>query len=113
MEKLEEILDMLEGESYASTFREKRRAATDILKDMPFTTRFDLQNREKDIPPGTPIAKTSGSTGIPVVVPKTAESMLWARITNARELRWRKWSLDKGGACCCNFGGEQRRYQRR
>ena len=96
IDSMTKILDALEGEEYTSTFRERRRLAMEKLKNLPFTTRFDLQKREKDISPGTLVAKTSGSTGIPVIVPKTTESEIWLRITNARELRWRKWDLNKG-----------------
>lgn len=88
-----ELLEKLESREYKSTFLSKRREACTALEKLPFTTRLDLQKLE--IPIGTPVSKTSGSTGIPVIVPKTRESILWANLTNLRELKWRKWDLER------------------
>lgn len=59
----------------------------------PITTKHDLQKIK--ILPGQKISTTSGSTGHPVVIPKTPESMIWYEATNIRELVWRKWDLTK------------------
>jgi phenylacetate-CoA ligase len=57
------------------------------------TTKEDLQ--KITILPNQPISRTSGSTGTPVTVPKTPESMMWYMATNIRELQWRKWDFTK------------------
>lgn len=59
----------------------------------PITTKYDLQKMK--ILPNQLISTTSGSTGVPVVVPKTPESIMWYTATNIRELQWRKWDLSK------------------
>lgn len=59
----------------------------------PITTKHDLQKIK--ILPGQKISTTSGSTGHPIVIPKTPESMMWHTATNIRELQWRKWDLSK------------------
>lgn len=55
----------------------------------PIMTKADLQKIH--IPPGVPVSRTSGTTGIPVVVPKTPLSSMWFFASNVRELSWRKW----------------------
>jgi phenylacetate-CoA ligase len=59
----------------------------------PILTKYDLQNIQ--IPPNSPTSKTSGSTGIPLIIPKTKDSIIWHHATNIRELIWRKWDLSK------------------
>lgn len=54
-------------------------------------TKEDMQ--KINVPDGVPICKTSGSTGIPTIVPKTKESIIWHSATNIRELYWRKWNM--------------------
>jgi phenylacetate-coenzyme A ligase PaaK-like adenylate-forming protein len=54
-------------------------------------TKEDIQ--KLNIPDNVPVAKTSGSTGIPTIVPKTRESIIWHMATNQRELQWRKWNM--------------------
>ena len=56
-------------------------------------TKYDLQKIIID--PTVPVSTTSGSTGIPVTVPRTPESAMWYTATNIRELQWRKWDLKK------------------
>lgn len=56
-------------------------------------TKQDLQKIV--IPLDVPFSRTSGSTGYPVTVPKTNESILWYKATNYREMKWRKWDLSK------------------
>lgn len=40
-----------------------------------------------------PFSRTSGSTGTPVMVNKTEESIIWHIATNKRELEWRGWPV--------------------
>jgi phenylacetate-coenzyme A ligase PaaK-like adenylate-forming protein len=54
-------------------------------------TKYDLQKINIDY--NKPVSRTSGSTGIPVIVPKTQQSILWHMATNIRELQWRKWDM--------------------
>jgi phenylacetate-coenzyme A ligase PaaK-like adenylate-forming protein len=62
----------------------------------PVLTRTELQNTENEkCKYGDLIATTSGSTGIPVMLVKPKESILWCKATNQLELRWRKWDLSK------------------
>jgi len=56
------------------------------------TTKYDLQKLK--INNNQSISRTSGSTGIPVIVPKTPQSIIWHAATNIRELRWRKWNMN-------------------
>lgn len=55
-------------------------------------TKYDLQKIK--IPDNVQVSRTSGSTGIPVVVPKTRDSVIWYTATNLRELQWRQWDLN-------------------
>lgn len=87
------IIERLESDDYRTTFLEKRKIEEERIRKLPYITRLNLQDLEKHIPAGMAISKTSGSTGIPVIVPKTAESDFWHRITNYRELKWRKWDI--------------------
>lgn len=82
----------MESPTYQYEYLKKRKEALQRIAALPFTTRADLQR--KTIPEGVLVSKTSGSTGMPVIVPKTQESLIWLKLTNARELRWRKWDLD-------------------
>ena len=54
----------------------------------PILTRYDLQKMQA--PPGDFVTKTSGATGIPVEVQRTALSKLWWNATNLREALWHK-----------------------
>lgn len=54
-------------------------------------TKEDMQKIK--IPKNAPVSKTSGSTGIPTIVPKTRESIIWHTATNIRELHWRNWKM--------------------
>lgn len=56
------------------------------------TTKYDLQ--QINIDPLQPVCSTSGSTGVPLLIPKTPLSLLWHTATNVRELQWRKWNLN-------------------
>jgi phenylacetate-CoA ligase len=62
----------------------------------PILTRYDLQ--KKPVPRGDFVAKTSGSTGIPVEVQRTNLSKLWANATNLREVFWYKRDLSQSFA---------------
>lgn len=62
----------------------------------PILTRFDLQNRKA--PPGDFVARTSGSTGIPVEVQRTNLSKLWWNATNIREIIWHKRNISESFA---------------
>ena len=55
-------------------------------------TKEELQ--KMDIPQNVPTSTTSGSTGIPTIIPKTRESIIWHIATNLRELQWRKWNMN-------------------
>jgi len=57
----------------------------------PITTKEDMRAKEKYIKNGDIVGKTSGSTGIPVIVPKTPQTVLWHSVSNKRDLLWRKW----------------------
>lgn len=59
----------------------------------PITTKYDLQNIKID--PTIPTSKTSGTTGTPLIIPKTTQSIMWHQATNIRELQWRKWDITK------------------
>ena len=81
------LLEYLEKSQYTYIPLEDINNKVDIL------TKLELR---KHIPKeGLPFSKTSGTTGIPVLVTKTSESMLWFTATNLRELLWRKWDLSK------------------
>ena len=56
------------------------------------TTKYDLQKIK--INDDQPRSTTSGSTGIPVSVHKTKQSILWHIASNIRELTWRKWDMN-------------------
>ena len=107
VDPIDAILDTLEGPQYKSDFLKKRAEIMKTITTLPFTTRADLQKLGSQIPAGSLISKTSGSTGIPVIVPRTQESMLWARLTNTRELRWRKWDLTRKSAVVMLAGNEK------
>ncbi len=62
----------------------------------PILTRYDLQ--KKSFPRGDFVVRTSGSTGIPVVVQKTHLSQLWWNATNLREVVWHKRDLSQSFA---------------
>jgi phenylacetate-CoA ligase len=59
----------------------------------PITTKYDLQNIK--INPDIPTSRTSGTTGTPLIIPKTQKSIIWHKATNIRELQWRKWDFTK------------------
>lgn len=59
----------------------------------PIMTRYDLQKITID--DGRPVSRSSGTLGMPVVVPKTKESIMWHQATNIRDLKWRKWDPSK------------------
>ena len=44
---------------------------------------------------GQLVSCTSGTTGTPLMVTKTQQTILWFKATNLRELQWRKWDLTK------------------
>ncbi len=88
------VIESLESEKYTKAYPEMRRQAFEKIKGLPYTTRFDLQKKESNIAFGAAVSKTSGSTGIPVIVPRTAESLFWHKLTNVREMKWRNWNLD-------------------
>jgi len=52
----------------------------------PILTRFELQTLK--VPKGDYEVRSSGSTGIPVIVQKNDISKLWWMATNSREIRW-------------------------
>uniref|UniRef100_A0A6C0CBS5 AMP-dependent synthetase/ligase domain-containing protein n=1 Tax=viral metagenome TaxID=1070528 RepID=A0A6C0CBS5_9ZZZZ len=54
-------------------------------------TRYDLQ--KMDFSDEKIISRTSGSTGIPVIVPKNITTLMWHTATNVRDLQWRRWDL--------------------
>lgn len=62
----------------------------------PILTRYDLQKMKA--PQGAFTSKTSGSTGIPVEVERTALSKLWWNATNLRETFWHKRDLSQSFA---------------
>lgn len=62
----------------------------------PVLTRYNLQ--KINAPPGDFIARTSGSTGIPVEVQRTYLSQLWWNATNLREAVWHKRDLSQSFA---------------
>jgi len=76
-----------------------------IIKPKPcgnITTKADL--KKIIILPNTHVSKTSGTTGMPVIIPKTSLSMMWFNATNLRELAWRGWNLtDKTVAILARF----------
>jgi len=95
MENIKMIIGMLESDSYKDEFLSKRKVEEQRISNLPYKTRYDFQSLEKYIPVGCPVSKTSGSTGIPVIIPKTDESEIWHCITNYRELLWRNWDINK------------------
>ncbi len=62
----------------------------------PILTRQTLQTLKA--PPGDFVARTSGSTGEPVVVQRTHLSRLWWDATNLREVIWHKRDLSQSFA---------------
>ena len=66
-----------------------------VLKG-PILTRYQLQERRA--PCGDFVARTSGSTGIPVEVQRTNLSKLWWSATNLREVVWHKRDLSQSFA---------------
>jgi len=54
-------------------------------------TRYDLQKMNFDNE--KIVSRTSGSTGIPVIVPKNIKTLMWHTATNIRDLQWRQWDL--------------------
>ena len=83
-EKARKLFEQLEKTQYL--YRPTYKPVGNIL------TKEDMQ--KIDVPDGVPICKTSGSTGIPTIVPKTKESIIWHCATNIRELHWRKWNIN-------------------
>lgn len=87
---------------HAAGARADELRTVDGLQAVPVLGRRDVQAAGEElftaaIPPGhapTSDAKTSGSTGEPVVVRRTGVTGLWWLATTLRSYRW--WSLDPG-----------------
>jgi len=86
---LDDLVKYLDKSQYIE-FRQKNI-------DVPIMTKSQLQLRLQKlvIAPDQPVSCTSGSTGMPVVIPKTPESTMWHMATNIRDFKWRKWDLTK------------------
>lgn len=56
--------------------------------------------RQIQIDPRRPVVSTTGSTGEPLRMNKTAEQQLMLKVTNTRELLWRGWDVSKNLAVC-------------
>ena len=82
-EKARKLFEQLEKTQYL--YKPTYKPTGEIL------TKEEIQ--KITVPDGVPICKTSGSTGIPTIVPKTIESIIWHCATNMRELHWRKWNI--------------------
>lgn len=82
---LDELIQHLQTSQYTSLTRK--------IPSGPITTKSDLQNIK--IPPNQPTSRTSGSTGTPLIIPKTVQSIMWHTATNIRELQWRNWDITK------------------
>lgn len=79
----------------------------DIMTKQQLQKKTIGQELEKNLYKGQAISCTSGSTGIPVIVPKTPESTMWHLATNIRDLKWRKWDLSKKRvAILARFGSD-------
>jgi len=84
-----DLVDYLERSQYETLIRPT------VDSDTPIMTRHDLRTKcEPFINETQMVSRTSGSTGIPLVVPKNNLSVMWHSATNVRELKWRKWRLD-------------------
>lgn len=80
---VKDLVDHLEESQY--TYKQT------IIPKGNITTKYELRNSKIDLL--KPHSKTSGSTGIPVIVQKTNMSIMWHSATNIRDLKWRKWDL--------------------
>lgn len=69
---------------------------TSIFSDLPILTRDMLRNLK--MTKGVYCSKTSGSTGEPVSVEKTAADRIWTHALNIRDYRWRGWDPTKNVA---------------
>jgi hypothetical protein len=61
-----------------------------VVSGKDILTKEQLQHI--DIPKGVPTTRTYGSTGTPVITPKTEETAIWHIATNLRDLEWNKWN---------------------
>ena len=69
------------------------------IPDLGYAARFPILTKEGlrklQMKKGVYISKTSGSTGEPVTIEKTYEDLVWNKVTNIRDLLWKKWDFSK------------------
>jgi phenylacetate-coenzyme A ligase PaaK-like adenylate-forming protein len=74
----------------------KKPQVDPTLFDLPILTREGLSETKMD--KGFYSTRTSGSTGVPVIVEKTKEDYMWYMASVIRDFRWRKWDVTKNVA---------------
>lgn len=84
------VLNLLEESQW------KYKPNFDSVKNLPILTRKDLRKIKQK--KGLYNTKSSGSTGEPVSVEKTAADYIWYLATNIREMIWRKWDVSRNQA---------------
>lgn len=83
IDKVNELVGLLEKSQWAY------KIDPTVLDNIPILTREALQTI--NIPKGSMVSRTSGSTGEPVTVPKSTADLVWHMATNLREINWLGW----------------------
>lgn len=108
--KIKDLLSKLEQTQYMETAEERHQYLKAYLNDEInqgnnqnnnktiktreyFHSLKSHSNEIKNIKEIQMISRTSGSTGQPVVVPKTLLSHIWFCATTYREIQWRNWDM--------------------
>ena len=71
----------------------ERRVDLNRLKESPIKTREAL--RDTKMERGFYSTRTSGSTGVPLLIEKTYQDHIWFSATNILDFKWRKWDVTK------------------